>query len=99
MIEETRVRRTDVGAVRVLTLSRPEKKNAFDVPQAAQVWRAIEDADADESVRVIVVTAEGDYFSGGADVNLFLQFANTDPADIERVAHLYKPLRQCKKPT
>jgi len=83
----------------VLTLTRSEKKNAFDIPQTEQVWSAIEDAAADTSVRVIVVTAEGDYFSGGADVNLFLNFGSVSPEDLAKVARLYEPLRACAKPT
>jgi enoyl-CoA hydratase/carnithine racemase len=98
-MSESRVRIEDVGAVRVLTLSRPEKKNAFDVPLASQLWEAIERADADPAVRVIAVTAEGDYFSGGADVNIFLNIARLDPRDVMKVGRLYQPLRECKKPT
>ena len=51
-MSETRVESEDVGAVRVLTLSRPEKKNAFDVAMASALWSAIEAADADPAVRV-----------------------------------------------
>jgi enoyl-CoA hydratase/carnithine racemase len=96
---DLRVKVEDVGAVRVLTLNRPEKKNAFDVPLAQQLWAAIEAASADDAVRVIAVTGEGDYFTGGADVNLFLQMASLDPNEVVKVARLYQPLRACAKPT
>lgn len=99
MSETQRVRTQDEGAVRVLTLARPEKKNAFDVAQALSLWEAIDAASRDDSVNVIVVTAEGDYFSGGADVNLFLNMATLDPTDLQKVARLYEPLRRCRKPT
>ena len=99
MGDTSRVRVSDEGAVRLLTLTRSEKKNAFDIPQTKQLWEAIEAADADDAVRVIALTAEGDYFSGGADVNLFLSFGEADPADLAKVASLYDPLRACKKPT
>lgn len=98
-MSETRVKVEDDGAVRILTLSRPEKKNAFDVAMAAQLWAALEAAQADASVRVVVVTAEGDYFSGGADVNIFLNIGSHAPADIMKVARLYEPLRACEKTT
>jgi enoyl-CoA hydratase/carnithine racemase len=98
-MSEVRVKIEDEGAVRVLTLNRPEKKNAFDVPLASQLWAAIEAAQADDGVRVIVVTGEGDYFTGGADVNLFLQMASLDPNEVVKVARLYQPLRACTKPT
>ncbi|MBX3275520.1 MAG: enoyl-CoA hydratase/isomerase family protein [Sandaracinaceae bacterium] len=99
MTEPKRVRVDDVGAVRVLTLTRADKKNAFDVAQATQLWEGIDAARADAAVRVVVVAAEGDYFSGGADVNLFLNFGTTDPSGLLKVARLYEPLRACEKPT
>src|SRR5690606_20753896 len=99
MTTETRVRVEDEGAIRILTLSRPEKKNAFDVAMAAQLWGALEAAEAEPSVRAIVVTAEGDYFTGGADVSLFLNMGSHAPADVSKVARLYEPLRACTKPT
>ncbi|AKF10176.1 enoyl-CoA hydratase/isomerase family protein [Sandaracinus amylolyticus] len=89
----------DHGAVRVLTLSRPEKKNAFDVALTEALWSALERASADESVRVVVVTGAGDMFSAGADVNLFLQAGTGGlEGDISKVARLYEPLRACTKP-
>ena len=99
MTEPNRVRVDDVGAVRVLTLTRADKKNAFDVAQATQLWEGLEAAGADDAVRVVVVAAEGDYFSGGADVNLFLNIATTDPGGLMKVARLYEPLRALAKPT
>lgn len=98
-MSDTRVTVTDEGAVRVLTLSRPEKKNAFDVEQAEQVWAAIEAADADDAVRVIALTAEGDYFSAGADVTMFMNIGSIDPTQLAKVARVYEPLRACQKPT
>lgn len=98
-MSESRLRIEDVGAVRIVTLSRPEKKNAFDVPMASQLWDAIEAANADPSVRVLAVTAEGDYWSGGADVNIFLNIGTLAPTDLAKVGRLYEPLRACNKPT
>ncbi|MCZ7683832.1 MAG: hypothetical protein M5U28_35735 [Sandaracinaceae bacterium] len=43
-MSDTRVKVEDDGGVRILTLSRPEKKNAFDVAMAAQLWAALEAA-------------------------------------------------------
>lgn len=98
-MSDTRVKVEDDGGIRILTLSRPEKKNAFDVAMAAQLWAALEAAQADAAVRVIVVTAEGDYFSGGADVNIFLNIGAHAPSDIMKVGRLYEPLRACDKTT
>ncbi|MCB9597374.1 MAG: enoyl-CoA hydratase/isomerase family protein [Sandaracinaceae bacterium] len=99
MSEPQRVRVEDQDGVRVLTLTRPEKKNAFDVAQASQLWAAIEAAASDDAVRVVALTAEGDYFSGGADVSIFLNIGSTDPMSLAKVGRLYEPLRACAKPT
>lgn len=89
----------DHGAVRILTLHRPEKKNAFDVELADALWTALDAASADDSVRCVIVTAMGDTFTAGADVSLFLEAANPQSkVDISRVARLHEPLRACTKP-
>lgn len=92
---------SDRGPVRLLTLNRPEKKNAFDIALTEALWSALEAASADPAVRCVVVTGAGDLFSAGADVNLFLAAANPGAlggADITRVARLYEPLRASTKP-
>lgn len=91
----------DHGAVRVLTLNRPEKKNAFDLALTEALWTALEQASADDAVRVVIVTGSGDVFSAGADLSLFLQAAHPNPAggDLTKVARLYEPLRASRKPT
>jgi enoyl-CoA hydratase/carnithine racemase len=98
-MSDARVTVADSGGVRVLTLSRPEKKNVFDLPQAEQLWAALEEADADAAVRAIVVTGDGDYFTAGADVSLFLQIGTLERSRLEKAAKLYAPLRACEKPT
>jgi 2-(1,2-epoxy-1,2-dihydrophenyl)acetyl-CoA isomerase len=86
----------DKGQVRILSLKRPEKKNSFDLSLTETLWSALEHASEDPSIHVVVVTGFGDYFSAGADVNLFLGGAE---GDITKVARLYEPLKACKKTT
>jgi 2-(1,2-epoxy-1,2-dihydrophenyl)acetyl-CoA isomerase len=86
----------DRGPVRVVTLKRPEKKNAFDLALTESLWSALENASVDEAIKVVVVTGYGDYFSAGADVNVFLGGTG---GDISKIARLYEPLRACKKAT
>ena len=52
-----------------LTLNRPEQLNAFNITMAEELVRAIEQADADEEVRVVVVTGEGKAFCAGMDLS------------------------------
>jgi len=58
----------DDGAVRLLTLNRPEAKNAFNRALYDEVRMALEEAAADDSVTVCVITGAGDIFSGGQDI-------------------------------
>lgn len=56
----------DHAAVRVVTLNRPQVRNAIDLPLRHALAEAIEAADADPSVRAVVLTgADGAFCSGG----------------------------------
>lgn len=61
----------DSGGVRVLTLNRPEKRNALDSALTFALVEAFENAEADESVRAIILTGAGPAFSAGADMREF----------------------------
>jgi enoyl-CoA hydratase/carnithine racemase len=54
--------------VRVLTLNRPEKRNAIDRHLFGQLIEAIEDLEADPSVRVAILTGTGKGFCAGVDL-------------------------------
>lgn len=58
----------DVGHVRVLRLDRPERKNALTTAMGWSVVRAVESAQADDSVRVVALTGNGDAFCSGLDL-------------------------------
>jgi enoyl-CoA hydratase/carnithine racemase len=56
------------GPVAVLTLDRPEARNAFTQQMADELSAAYRACDADDSVRAVVLTGAGDSFCVGADV-------------------------------
>jgi enoyl-CoA hydratase/carnithine racemase len=58
----------DEGPVRVITLNRPERRNALDIPLRVRLAEAIETAMGDDRVRVIVLTGAGGAFCAGGDV-------------------------------
>jgi len=61
----------DRGAVRILTINRPDQRNCVDGETAVGIGRAIEAFAADERARVLVVTGAGDLaFCAGADLLL-----------------------------
>jgi acetyl-CoA C-acetyltransferase len=56
------------GAVAIVTIDRPEVRNAIDARTARALEQAIDDAEADERVRVIVLTGAGGTFCAGMDL-------------------------------
>jgi enoyl-CoA hydratase len=58
----------DDGAVRVLTIDRPDRRNAVDEATASELLSAVLAADTDPSVSVIVLTGAGKAFCAGADL-------------------------------
>jgi enoyl-CoA hydratase/carnithine racemase len=71
----------DRGAVRHLVLNRPDKRNALNVELIRALGAAIEEAAADDEVRVVVLRGEGAMFSSGMDVN-DLRDLSQDPAGL-----------------
>jgi enoyl-CoA hydratase/carnithine racemase len=55
--------------VRVVTMNRPEKKNAFNNAMYHAMARAIADARADRDTRVVLITGAGGAFCAGQDIS------------------------------
>ncbi|MHA4837761.1 crotonase/enoyl-CoA hydratase family protein [Sphingopyxis sp. MSC1_008] len=62
--------RYDVAShVATITLSRPEKLNAYTAEMMSELIDAFDRVDADDDVRVVVVTGDGKAFCAGADIS------------------------------
>jgi enoyl-CoA hydratase/carnithine racemase len=59
----------DRGAVRVVTLNRPDKRNAIDMELRVVLAEALEAAMADPAVRAVVLTGSGGTFCSGGDIS------------------------------
>jgi enoyl-CoA hydratase len=73
------------GAAAVLTITRPERRNAVDDETAALLLDRFREFEADDEARVLVLTGEGpEAFCAGADLKAFAekaeQFGSADPA-------------------
>ena len=79
MISELRALRYEQrDAVALVTLSRPERLNAWTARMASEYRWALETADDDPSVGAIVVTGDGRGFCAGADVKALSDLAGGD---------------------
>jgi 2-(1,2-epoxy-1,2-dihydrophenyl)acetyl-CoA isomerase len=77
------------GAVRTLTLNRPQALNSFTIPMHELLRAALEETAADPAVRCLVITGTGRAFCAGQDL---AEVADPD-ADVGDIVELrYKPL-------
>src|SRR4051812_9004827 len=68
------------GPVATLTFDKPDRSNAMDVPMQARYGGLLREADADPSIRAVVVTGAGKAFCPGADLGLLDSIAAAPPA-------------------
>jgi enoyl-CoA hydratase/carnithine racemase len=71
------VLRSDAEGVCTLTLNNPERRNAWTVPLENRYFDLLDEADADEAVRAIVLTASGRTFCPGLDSGRLTEIAAT----------------------
>ena len=91
------------GPLRTLTLSRPEVRNAFNDEVIAELKQAFEAVARDDSVRCVVLAAEGPAFCAGADLNWMRRMADytreENLADAAQLAAMLRAIAQCPQPT
>jgi len=62
--------------VAVITMNRPERKNAFTREQYELLADALKNADTNDEVRVVVLTGAGAAFSSGQDLKEMMELAS-----------------------
>jgi enoyl-CoA hydratase len=83
-VPEPLVRSERRGTVALLTLNRPDKLNAINGPVIEALDAALDAAEADESVRAIVVAGSGRAFSAGFDLDMGVGEGKPDPSAVRR---------------
>ncbi|HET9038566.1 MAG TPA: enoyl-CoA hydratase/isomerase family protein [Gemmatimonadales bacterium] len=96
------LRSTLHGGVLTLTLDRPNKRNALSAALVEAMHAALERADLDAEVRVVVLRGAGKDFCAGADLEELLASADATLAENEatalRLGSLFGRMRALPKP-
>ena len=97
------IRVTASGAVRTVTLDRPQRRNAQTPAMWAEIERAVDALSRDDGVRVLVVEGAGGSFSSGLDLaeldagGFLRTIADTPPQDpdpaLELISRAQRPFR------
>ncbi|MCH8487161.1 MAG: enoyl-CoA hydratase/isomerase family protein [Candidatus Cyclonatronum sp.] len=89
LLRETR------GRVALLTLNRPEIRNAVDADTMNQLREALLAAEADPEIRVVLLTGAGGAFCSGADIKSALQARLTPEKAMQILLESYGPALRC----
>lgn len=84
------------GAVATIAFNRPQKKNAITAAMYQQAADAMKQADANEVVRVLLITGDGGAFTAGNDLEDFLR--SPPQGDDSPVTQFMNTLRAMTKP-
>jgi methylglutaconyl-CoA hydratase len=88
--------------VYTLTLNRPEKRNAIDVPMIDDLLSYLERADLDADIRVVALRGAGKDFCAGMDLDDLLASADRTLEDNTRAAlhfgSIFTRMREIPKP-
>jgi methylglutaconyl-CoA hydratase len=91
-----------IDAVSWVTMSRPEKHNAFDPDLIEDLKEAFRKEGADPNVRVIVLGGEGASFSAGADLQWMRSQGEASPQEnvqsAQQMGELFSTIDRCPKP-
>jgi len=91
------------GPVGLVTMNRPEKHNAFDDVLIRELTEAFRSMEAEDGIRVVVLSAAGKSFSAGADLNWMRRMAGFSKEENQRDAMglgaLMRTLAHLRKPT
>jgi len=85
------------GAVGIVFLDRPAKRNALDLAMRTAIAAAVVALDGDPAIRAIIIAGNGGVFAAGADLNLLV---DKGPRAVQELnlGQYWAPLERCRKP-
>jgi methylglutaconyl-CoA hydratase len=98
----TRIRLLRDGAIGRVVLARPEKKNALDRQAADELFAALAQFEGDATIRAIHLSAEGEDFCAGADLEALERTLDAGSEahrqDAEALGRVFLAIRALMKP-
>ena len=90
------------GPVALVTLNRPEKRNALNDALVAGLKEALRDADSRESVRAVLINGAGADFCSGADLSALRKISESSITenleDAQELLELFALIRRVRVP-
>jgi methylglutaconyl-CoA hydratase len=105
MIEQSMVLRESVGPIAVVTLNRPDRRNALSRRLMDELGDTISHIALDPKVRVMVIAGAGPSFCAGMDLHEAIEAMSSEMAeetaiaDTKEIAHLINQIHLFPKPT
>ena len=91
------------GPVGLLTSNRGDRPNAFDETLIEEITSGLDELEANDAVRIIVLSAAGKSFCAGTDLHGMERAAGHSPeenvASAKKLAELMRTLNELRKPT
>lgn len=85
------------GAIGLVIMNRPEKRNALDITLRSALASAFRELSADPDILVIVVTGGDEVFAAGADLSMLVDKGPQAVAELDLLQY-WKPIASCEKP-
>jgi len=95
-VENVRVER-DEEAVGIVTLDRPERRNALSPEVMGELATAVEELDGDPRVHCIMIAGSTDVFAAGADIKAMSERSFQDVLESSTIA-FWNRLAACRTP-
>lgn len=72
------------GKVAVITMNRPEKRNALNSEVRQELYNVLKRIDSDENIRSAIITGTGEAFIAGADIQAMKNYTVEDAIESSR---------------
>jgi methylglutaconyl-CoA hydratase len=101
-LDFTRIKYTVANRICSITLSRPEKHNAIDDVMISELTQAFQSAQKSSEIKVVILKAEGESFSAGADLAYLQKISKYDfdqnQRDSSNLMKLFQQIYTQRKP-